>query len=758
VREYSPADQLSTVHLPFGTRDAEDAKRYRQDFTRDARGRVSSIDAPYEWTNPSAKTSRTTYTHYETGWTKTQTDPKLVDPDTQAPVYDQTLTYAYDPRGNQTLWRSDQGREVRRRFAPNDTLSERSAEKPGADRSYAYAYNENRSMTAMEDRQLTRTTRYAYDAAERETLVDETWAGGKDTRSAYDQHGNAIERETDGSWATPEGSAPRYEGGKATSYAYDPLDREHEMGVAEAGAPGVRTTRTEYHPSGELARKIKPNGVNEYTSFASDGRLSHMRRGMGAAAAPGKNLPYAYDRNGNRTNDERGTHAYNARDQLRTWTRASGGAVSYEHDGSGAVTRRTEGTDTESFAYNGERLMSSTRGGATKRYAYDEFGSMTKEGANLENPETTYSYDAFERLTGGRGPGQAADTSYRYDGLDRRDYRTENGTRYDSSYVGSSEVLAREQDPGKTQTYDYDSAGQSQGQATSRLGASTYRSFAKDANGSVEGLEGALGEITPASRYDYDPYGKLENEQAILDPAAKDNPIRFEGFRYDSGLKTYDMQARQYRPDIGRFLTQDRFESASGDLNLQSDPLTQNRYAFAGGNPVSRVEWDGHRPRCSFHVFVRVRRSPLVPISTVPTTLRLPLEIRARVRCSGQLIAPKVRIRLSYRYDYYGTNFSDRRGTRRKNCSKYQNLCALPHTFAVPQLCGLTDLPSGRLRVILFGGYRRRGGNRVGFHRSPLYDVGRANCGYKPGDTAGGTDDAAKEKFKSRILSRARQR
>ena len=26
----------------------------------------------------------------------------------------------------------------------------------------------------------------------------------------------------------------------------------------------------------------------------------------------------------------------------------------------------------------------------------------------------------------------------------------------------------------------------------------------------------------------------------------------------------------------------------------QSDPLTQNRYAVAGGNPVNRVEWDGH--------------------------------------------------------------------------------------------------------------------------------------------------------------------
>ena len=47
-------------------------------------------------------------------------------------------------------------------------------------------------------------------------------------------------------------------------------------------------------------------------------------------------------------------------------------------------------------------------------------------------------------------------------------------------------------------------------------------------------------------------------------------------------------------PKIGRFLVQDRYEDAQGDLTLQSDPLTQNRYAFAGGNPVNRIEWDGH--------------------------------------------------------------------------------------------------------------------------------------------------------------------
>ena len=42
------------------------------------------------------------------------------------------------------------------------------------------------------------------------------------------------------------------------------------------------------------------------------------------------------------------------------------------------------------------------------------------------------------------------------------------------------------------------------------------------------------------------------------------------------------MQAHAYRPDVGRFLTQDRFDAAAGDLTLQSDPLTQNRCSGAG--------------------------------------------------------------------------------------------------------------------------------------------------------------------------------
>jgi RHS repeat-associated protein len=50
--------------------------------------------------------------------------------------------------------------------------------------------------------------------------------------------------------------------------------------------------------------------------------------------------------------------------------------------------------------------------------------------------------------------------------------------------------------------------------------------------------------------------------------AANANPFRFEAFYYDSGVKTYDMRARPYRPEIGRFLAEDRFESGVGDFNL----------------------------------------------------------------------------------------------------------------------------------------------------------------------------------------------
>jgi RHS repeat-associated protein len=92
--------------------------------------------------------------------------------------------------------------------------------------------------------------------------------------------------------------------------------------------------------------------------------------------------------------------------------------------------------------------------------------------------------------------------------------------------------------------------------------------FALDANGSVEGIEDEDGDIQDCTgssdpncrsdAYRYDPYGELESGEESLSAEAADNTLRFDGFHYDPGSATYDMQARPYRPDIGRFLTQGR--------------------------------------------------------------------------------------------------------------------------------------------------------------------------------------------------------
>ncbi|TME54492.1 MAG: hypothetical protein E6I60_07750 [Chloroflexi bacterium] len=51
---------------------------------------------------------------------------------------------------------------------------------------------------------------------------------------------------------------------------------------------------------------------------------------------------------------------------------------------------------------------------------------------------------------------------------------------------------------------------------------------------------------------------------------------------------------RRFGPDTAHFLQQDVFHGALSDLALGTDPISQNRFAMAGGNPLSFIEWDGH--------------------------------------------------------------------------------------------------------------------------------------------------------------------
>jgi RHS repeat-associated protein len=682
VREYSDDNLVTSINLPYGDPDGNggaptDDRRMRQEFDRDHLGRVHALRAPFEWEpcerpadpNDPGCASTTIYTHYDSGWIRSMSDPVITNPDGTT-ENGQAVDYDYDRRGNQTHWTSrsanEEHRRVVRSYWPNGLLRTRTASTSDdriPRRIYRHEYNRNRSLTSITEELVnntnvvtrTRPTRMTYNDAEQQVLVNERWAVGKDTAYAYDDDGNVTSRRTDGS-VTQEGQPATYTGGKTTSFVYDLAGREQEMRVCTEGALPIcntndtpeRRTVTEYYPlSGFIQRRNKFNNgvvrnVVETFEFRDDGQIARMER-RDLAGNTVKNQPYAYDANGNRTRDERGTHLFNAREQLIAWTRGedhddddtvAGSRVCYRLNAAGSILRKTdtqahqaEPGDVEcrareylttNYTYNGERLLATrtTASGHTPTnvvYDYDDFGNVERIAPENRAP-TTFAYDQFGRMIRSRGPGEDEDRDYRYDALDRRDIRivhpgAPNERHHDYSYVGLTEKLAREivpEDGGGTTTkfYDYDSGMRRQGQETRGSGVSRYRSYAKDANGSVEGLEHPDGTFGPGGdandEYLYDPYGELEEDEdqdGEIGAEARQNPFRFQGFYYDSAIRTYDMQARPYRPEIGRFLTPDSYESASGDLTLQVDPLTQNRYAFAGGNPVNHVEWDGHCSR-----------------------------------------------------------------------------------------------------------------------------------------------------------------
>jgi len=155
-------------------------------------------------------------------------------------------------------------------------------------------------------------------------------------------------------------------------------------------------------------------------------------------------------------------------------------------------------------------------------------------------------------------------------------------------------------------------------------GAQTDYSYGQDAHGSTSmpiGEGGAKDGQAQAS-YGYTPYGEpdkdLTSEKDPQDATGQaetkaDDPLnnyRYSAKRLDPASGQLDMGARRYSPDTTRFVQEDLYEDALGNMDLGTDPLTQNRYSLAGGNPVSFIEVDGHEPVSSYQRDRRGRKDP----------------------------------------------------------------------------------------------------------------------------------------------------
>ncbi len=123
-----------------------------------------------------------------------------------------------------------------------------------------------------------------------------------------------------------------------------------------------------------------------------------------------------------------------------------------------------------------------------------------------------------------------------------------------------------------------------------RLASGTSGGYAwliPDLHGNVVGQLNSSGStVTDAFRYDA--YGLTEG--TVL-AGSIPSPWRFQGKLLEStsgGRDLYDFEARSYSPDIGAFTSLD---SVAGSA---TNPVTLDRYLYAGGNPETLIDPDGH--------------------------------------------------------------------------------------------------------------------------------------------------------------------
>ena len=319
-------------------------------------------------------------------------------------------------------------------------------------------------------------------------------------------------------------------------------------------------------------------------------------------------------------------YTYDPRDRLVKADDGHGSATSYTLDGSGNILTEAANGSTKTYTYQGNQLQTLTSGGQTADYHYDELGRLhcvtTSSGSAADcglestssNLLTDYEYDYLDRLSNYAAfsaGSQTDSSSYTYDALNRISSEDDlhpsfNGSTRTTqfSYLGNSPLETGEQQSNSSGTldaksYTYDAFGRRQGMTDTPYSGGAAQTpnvytYGYDAHGSVSQLVDSSG-ISKAS-YGYKPYGTPDTAltQGDSDTLKPINPFRFEAKRIDSGSGTLNMGARQYLSDATRFLTPDRFFGALSDLNLSTDPLTQNRYGLSGGNPISFIEWDGH--------------------------------------------------------------------------------------------------------------------------------------------------------------------
>ena len=450
------------------------------------------------------------------------------------------------------------------------------------------------------------------------TKIDRDLLGRE--RSITDHKGRSISYEYDDAGSR---TGIRYANGKNVRYIYD--DRGLLTGI-EASAPKMKSSSV---PS-SLSSSPAPASVKATTtvslSYDSCGRIASKTVGPAetaytydkcghlASLVNKKNgtvidsYEYSYDQAGNLVvscqkregmPDATGSYEYGYDEigRLNRVVKDGSPLRSYTYDAFGNRTILDEaGANTEYLYNKANQLMRADTPYGTTIFEYDRRGNVIHK--STEGASKSYTYGANNRLIQAvkNADGESLTARYAYNGLGMRVSRkTDAGsidyvldqTKMYNNLLESIQVddLGSMENPSKSEDFIWlDNELVMAGEApilASRLGTP----------------ERLLGNTESA--FMYDEFGVPEATK--INGVTDELPLGFIGYMRDDISDTLFAQAREYMPEIGRFMGRDILKGRV------EQPRSLNEYAYCHNDPVGFVDLNGmeEEPKQNLSDFTR---------------------------------------------------------------------------------------------------------------------------------------------------------
>jgi RHS repeat-associated protein len=436
----------------------------------------------------------------------------------------------------------------------------------------SFAYNLNDAVTTMTDN--TGSTTNLHDAAGRLWGID--YPSGASVRYELDLLGRIT-----GITNKASSSGTAY----VTKYGYDEIGN-----IKTVTDPFNGVTSLEYDRVGRRTKRAFPNGVVTTWDYDWRDRVTNIVHKVGSTVLASVIYVRANGGEPTRITREDGTYVvlgYDAALRLTSEAYYNASAVlqttnGYGYDSSGnRVLLARSGTILTNSVSAGYHITAVKNGASTvETYAYDDGGrvtTITRDSATLN-----LGYNASDQVTALTNG--SSWVTYSHDANGRRTVSTNSagtvrrllvaptpGSDLESPHVIADATGALQQ--------GYVYLGYSPLARYSTSGAAAY--YLEDGMGSVIGYAPASSPTTAnTTTLFYDGFGntRLTNGPAPAFATGTGGDFRFQGSWFETASGLYNMRAREYDPQLGRFTSRDPRDGVS------RRPETLNPYIYAANN------------------------------------------------------------------------------------------------------------------------------------------------------------------------------